>query len=45
MVGGAHVWWGTWVIGHMLNGVHGYNFFNTAGLFTKILQDIDIDVY
>ena len=29
--------WGTGVMGHMGIGVHGYNFFNTAWIFTKIL--------
>ena len=37
--------WGTWVMGHMGNGVHDHNFLNTAWIFTKILLDIDIDVF
>ena len=43
-----------WVIGHMGNGAHGQhlvmswimcNFLNTSWIFTKILLDIDIDVF
>ena len=32
-------------MGHMDNWVHGHNFFNITWIFTKILLDIDIDVY
>ena len=41
-------WWGTWVIGHMVNVVMCWimcNFLNTAWIFTKILLLIDIDVF
>ena len=34
---------GPWGMGHMGNRAHGHNFLNTAGIFTKILLDIDID--
>ena len=37
--------WGTWVMGHMGNWAHDHNFLNTAWIFTKILLDIDIDVF
>ena len=40
--------WGTWVMGHMVNVVMCLimcNFLNTAWIFTKILLDIDIDVF
>ena len=37
--------WGTWVTGHMGNWAHDHNFLNTAWIFTKILLDIDIDVF
>ena len=40
--------WGTWVVGHMVNVVMCLimcNFLNTAWIFTKILLDIDIDVF
>ena len=37
--------WGTWAIGHMGNWAHDHNFLNTAWIFTKILLDIDIDVF
>ena len=32
--------WGTWAIGHMI-----ITSLNTAWIFTKILLDIDIDVF
>ena len=32
-------------MGHMGNWVHDHNFLNTAWIFTKILLDIDIDVF
>ena len=34
-----------WGIGHMGNWAHDHNFLNTAWIFTKILLDIDIDVF
>ena len=34
-----------WGMGHMGNWAHDYNFLNTAWIFTKILLDIDIDVF
>ena len=40
--------WGTWVMRHMVNVVMCLimcNFLNTAWIFTKILLDIDIDVF
>ena len=40
--------WGTWVVGHMVNVVMCLimcNFLNTAWIFTKILLDIDNDVF
>ena len=37
--------WVTWVMGHMGNLAHDHNFLNTAWIFTKILLDIDIDVF
>ena len=40
--------WGTWVMEHMVNVVICLimcNFLNTAWIFTKILLDIDIDVF
>ena len=37
--------WGTWVMGHMGNWAHDHNFLNTAWIFTKIVLDIDIDVF
>ena len=37
--------WGTWAMGHMGNWAHDHNFLNTAWIFTKILLDIDIDVF
>ena len=37
---GAHGQWG-----HMGNWAHDHNFLNTAWIFTKILLDIDIDVF
>ena len=51
---GAHGQWGTWAMGHMGNGAHGpmgdlnffaYNFINTGWILTKILLDIDINVF
>ena len=38
-------WWGTTVMGHMGNWAHGHNFVSTWGIFIKILQHIDIDVF
>ena len=40
--------WGTWVMGHIVNVVMCLimcNFLNTPWIFTKILLDIDIDVF
>ena len=40
--------WGTWAMGHMVNVVMCLimcNFLNSAWIFTKILLDIDIDVF
>ena len=37
--------WDTWVMVHMGNWAHDHNFLNTAWIFTKILLDIDIDVF
>ena len=37
--------WGTWAMGLMGDGPYGHNFLNTAWIFTKIEQDIDIDVF
>ena len=34
-----------WGMGHMGNGAHDHNFLNTAWIFTKILLDIDINVF
>ena len=45
MGNGAHGQWGTWAMGHMGNWAHDHNFLNTAWIFTKILLDIDIDVF
>ena len=36
---------GPGVMGHMGKGAHEHNFFNTAWILTKILLDIDIDVF
>ena len=50
----SHGQWGTWAMGPMGNGAHGpmgdldffaYNFTNTGWILTKILLDIDIDVF
>ena len=54
MANGAHGQWGTWAIGYMGNGAHGpmgdlhifaYNLINTGWILTKILLDIDINVF
>ena len=37
--------WGTWVMGHIHKWVHDHIFLNTAWIFTKMLLDIDIDVF
>ena len=34
-----------WGMGHMANVAHDHNFLNTAWIFTKILLDIDINVF
>ena len=57
MGNGPHGQWSTWAMGHMGNGTHGqcgpmgdwdifvYNFIITGWILTKILLDIDIDVF
>ena len=54
MANGAHEQWGLWAMGPMGNGAHGpmgdldifaNNFINTGWILTKILLDIDIDVF
>ena len=54
MANGAHGQWDLWAMGPMGNGAHGpmgdldffaYNFINTGWILTKILLDIDIDVF
>ena len=54
MANGAHGQWNLWAMGPMGNGAHGpmgdldffaYNFINTEWILTKILLDIDIDVF
>ena len=54
MANGAHGQWGLWAMGPMGNGAHGpmgdldifaNNFINTRWILTKILLDIDIDVF
>ena len=54
MANGAHGQWDLWAMGPMDNGAHGpmsnldifaYNFINTVWILTKILLDIDIDVF
>ena len=54
MASGAHGQWGLWAMGPMGNGAHGpmgdldifaNNFINTGWILTKILLDIDIDVF
>ena len=51
---GAHGQWGTWAMGYMDNGAHGpmgdlqifaYNFIITGWILTKILLDIDINLF
>ena len=46
MGNGAYGPWGTWAMGHMgdLN-FFAYNFINTGWILTKILLDIDINVF
>ena len=46
MGNGAHGPWGTWAMGPMgdLN-IFAYNFINTGWILTKILLDIDINVF
>ena len=43
---GSHGQWGTWAMGPM-GDLHffAYNFINTEWILTKILLDIDIDVF
>ena len=54
MANGAHGQWGLWAMGPMGNGAHGPmgnldifadNFINTGWILTKILLDIDINVF
>ena len=54
MANGAHWQWGLWAMGPMGNGAHGpmgnWNIFAhsiiiTGWILTKILLDIDIDVF
>ena len=54
MANGAHGQWGLWAMGPMGNGAHGpmgdlhifaYYIINTGWILTKILLDIDIDVF
>ena len=37
--------WGTWAMEHMDDWAHGHKFLNTAGIFTKTLQHIHMDVF
>ena len=34
-----------WGMGHMGDGAHDHNVLNTEWIFTKILLDIDVDVF
>ena len=54
MANGAHKQWGLWAMGLMGNGAHGpmgdldifaNNFINTGWILTKILLDIDINIF
>ena len=46
MGNGAHGPWGTWAMGPMGDlDFFAYNFINTEWILTKILLDIDIDVF
>ena len=46
MGNGAHGPWGTWAMGPMGDlHIFAYNFINTAWILTKILLDIDINVF
>ena len=51
MANGAHGQWGLWAMGPMGNGPKGdldifaNNFINTGWILTKILLDIDSDVF
>ena len=54
MGNGSHGQWGTWAMGHMGKGAHGlmdnldifaYNIIITGWILTKILLDIDINVF
>ena len=46
MGNGAHGPWGTWVMGPMGNlNIFAYNIINTGWILTKILLDIDINVF
>ena len=54
MANGAHGQWGLWAMGPMGNGAHGpmgdwdifaNNFINTRWILTKILLNIDINIF
>ena len=46
MGNGAYGSWGLWAMGPMGDlDFFAYNFFNTGWILTKILLDIDIDVF
>ena len=54
MANGAHGQWGLWAMGPMGNGAHGpmgdwdifaHSIITTGWILTKILLDIDIDVF
>ena len=46
MANGAHGQWGLWAMGPMGNlDIFANNFINTGWILTKILLDIDIDVF
>ena len=54
MANGAHGQWGLWAVGPMGNGAHGpmgdldifaHSIIITGWILTKILLDIDIDVF
>ena len=54
MGNGAHGQWGTWAMEHMGHGAHwrmgdlhifAHNIINTGWILTKILLDIDINVF
>ena len=46
MGNGAHGPWGTWAMGPISDlHIFAYNFINTGWILTKILLDIDINVF